>query len=149
MRVAQKVGFLKFRGPKIKLSASSGSLGKMWGWWGVGMRVASDRLRGKSARVTQVQITVANSALCCYCDGQTLQKSSRQEQMTRHLVKWSITFITQAVSCKIGSPPSDHYFRSVCLSVCLFVCLFVCAEFFSAVFDLISIKLGYMLYVWV
>jgi len=45
----------------------------------------------------------------------------------------------------IGSRPSDHYFRSVCLSVCLFVC----AEFFSAVFDPISIKLGHMLYVWV
>jgi len=42
-----------------------------------------------------------------------------------------------------GSRPSDHYFRSVCL----FVCLFVCAEFFSAVFDPISIKLGHMLYV--
>jgi len=40
-----------------------------------------------------------------------------------------------------SSRPSDHYFRSVCL--------FVCAEFFSAVFDPISIKLGYMLYVWV
>ena len=38
---------------------------------------------------------------------------------------------------------------SVGLSVCLFVCLFVCAEFFSAVFDPISIKLGRMLYVWV
>ena len=38
-----------------------------------------------------------------------------------------------------GSWPSDHYFRSVCLSVC--------AEFFSAVFDPISIKLGHMLYV--
>jgi len=38
---------------------------------------------------------------------------------------------------------------SVCLSVCLFVCLFVCAEFLSAVFDPISIKLGHMLYVWV
>jgi len=38
---------------------------------------------------------------------------------------------------------------SVCLSVCLFVCLFVCAEFFSAVFDPISIKLGHILYVWV
>ena len=33
------------------------------------------------------------------------------------------------------------------VSVCLFVCLFVCAEFFSAVFDPISIKLGHMLYV--
>jgi len=30
---------------------------------------------------------------------------------------------------------------SVGLSVCLFVCLFVCAEFFSAVFDPISIRL--------
>ena len=29
------------------------------------------------------------------------------------------------------------------------VCLSVCAEFFSAVFDPISIKLGHMLYVWV
>jgi len=29
------------------------------------------------------------------------------------------------------------------------VCLFVCAEFFSAVFNPISIKLGHMLYVWV
>jgi len=33
------------------------------------------------------------------------------------------------------------------VSVCLFVCL--CVEFFSAVFDPISIKLGHMLYVWV
>ena len=49
------------------------------------------------------------------------------------------------ISCIIGSRPSDHYFRSVCLSVCLFVC----AEFFSAVFDPISIKLGHMLCVWV
>jgi len=35
------------------------------------------------------------------------------------------------------------------VSVCLSVCLFVCAEFFSAVFDLISIKLAHMLYLWV
>jgi len=35
------------------------------------------------------------------------------------------------------------------VSVCLSVCLFVCAEFFSAVFHPISIKLGHMLYVWV
>ena len=42
-----------------------------------------------------------------------------------------------------GSRPSDHYFRIVSMSVCLFVC----AEFFSAVFDPISIKLGHMLYV--
>ena len=43
----------------------------------------------------------------------------------------------------IGSRPSDHYLRTVCLFRCLFV------QFFSAVFDLISIKLGHMLYVWV
>ena len=41
----------------------------------------------------------------------------------------------------IGSRPSDHYFRCVCLSVC--------AEFFSAVFDPISVKLGHTLYVWI
>jgi len=35
------------------------------------------------------------------------------------------------------------------VSVGVLVCLFVCAEFFSAVFDPISIKLGHMLYVWV
>ena len=35
------------------------------------------------------------------------------------------------------------------VSVGLSVCLFVCAEFFSAIFDPISIKLGHMLYVWV
>jgi len=34
------------------------------------------------------------------------------------------------------------------VSVGLSVCLFVCAEFLSAVFDPISIKLGHMLYVW-
>jgi len=45
----------------------------------------------------------------------------------------------------VGSRPTDHYYRIVCL----FVCLFVYAEFFSAVFDPISIKLGHMLYVWV
>jgi len=51
---------------------------------------------------------------------------------------WAIDLL-----CIFGSRPSDHYFRSVS------VCLFVCAEFFSAVFDPISIKLGHMLYVWV
>jgi len=35
------------------------------------------------------------------------------------------------------------------VSVCLSVSLFVCPEFFSAVFDPISTKLGHMLYVWV
>ena len=31
------------------------------------------------------------------------------------------------------------------VSVCLSVCLFVCAEFFLAVFDPISIKLGHVI----
>jgi len=53
--------------------------------------------------------------------------------------------LQRVVSCRIGSRPSDHYFCIVFLSVCLFVC----AEFFSAVFDPISIKLGHMLYIWV
>jgi len=35
------------------------------------------------------------------------------------------------------------------VSVGLSVCLFICAEFFSAVFDPILIKLGHMLFVWV
>ena len=37
----------------------------------------------------------------------------------------------------------------VSVSVFLFVCLFVCAQFFSAVFDPISIILRHMLCVWV
>ena len=52
--------------------------------------------------------------------------------------------------CIIGSRPSDHYFRSVCLSVWLSVCLSVCLfvqSFLSAVFDPIWIKLGHMLHV--
>jgi len=63
------------------------------------------------------------------------------------LSKW---LFDRKLKC-IGSRPSDHYFCSVCwfVYVCLFFCLFVCAEFFSAVFDPISIKLGHMLYVWV
>jgi len=71
---------------------------------------------------------------------------------TAHVRKPLIIAITCNTQYEIiiGSRPSHHYFRSVCLSVCLFVCLFVhCAEFLSAVFDPISIKLGNMLYVWV
>jgi len=56
-----------------------------------------------------------------------------------------ILVIFHRTTVVFGSRPSDYFFRSVCL----LVCLFVCAEFFSAVFDPISIKLGHMLYVWV
>ena len=61
----------------------------------------------------------------------------------KHFTRQCSDVLTEGLN--IGSRPSDHYFRSVCW----FVCLFVCAEFFSAVFDPISIKLGHMLYVWV
>jgi len=62
--------------------------------------------------------------------------------------------------CVNGSPRVAKYEESEMLvhgqvtiifavSVGLSVCLFVCAEFFSAIFDPILIKLGHMLYVWV
>jgi len=61
--------------------------------------------------------------------------------------QWTVheacNFVMACNVLNIGSRPTDHYFRSVCL----FVCLFVCAEFFSAVFDPIWIKLGHMLHV--
>ena len=47
------------------------------------------------------------------------------------------SYASAVLEVVIGSRPSDYYFRSVCW----FVCLFVCAEFFSAVFDPILIKL--------
>jgi len=50
---------------------------------------------------------------------------------------WATVCKRAALVAIFGSRPSDHYFRSV------HVCLFVCAEFFSAVFDPISIKLGH------
>ena len=50
--------------------------------------------------------------------------------------------ISYDVVVVIGSRPSDHYFRSVCWFVCL-------SEFFAAVFDPISVKLGHMLHVWI
>ena len=40
-----------------------------------------------------------------------------------------IVIIIIILTIIIGSRPSDHYFRSVCLSVCLFVCL--CRVFLS------------------
>jgi len=56
--------------------------------------------------------------------------------------------IMSDADCTPGREPRTvaASFRSVCLYVCLSL---GCAEFFSAVFDPISIKLGYILYVWV
>ena len=67
----------------------------------------------------------------------------------------SVLLVVNAATLKVQISKLVHgqvtviFVVSVCLSVCLFLCLFVCAEFFSAVFDPISIKLGHMLYVWV
>ena len=43
----------------------------------------------------------------------------------------SVSCFTSRPVCSVCSRPSDHYFRSVCLSVCLFVCL--CRVFLSRV----------------
>ena len=40
-------------------------------------------------------------------------------------VDMRVTRECRHIDSLIGSRPSDHYFRSVCLSVCVFVCLFV------------------------
>ena len=61
----------------------------------------------------------------------------------------AVTLVLCASSVLIHGQVIIIFVVSVCLYVCLFVCLFVCAEFFSAGFDPISIKLGHMLYVWV
>ena len=62
---------------------------------------------------------------------------------------WSTAFVTSVFLLWIVLMVHGQVTIIFIVSVCLSVCLFVCAEFFSAVFDPISIKLGYMLYVWV
>jgi len=64
---------------------------------------------------------------------------------------------TQIHTCTGKSTSAYHNFYTTAILVhgqvtiifVVSVCLFVCAEFFSAVFDLISIKQRHMLYVWV
>ena len=75
----------------------------------------------------------------------TIENKTTNQQFTANLFQTHVSLghVGLALIFLIGSRPSDHYFRSVCLSVCLFVC----AEFFSAVFDPIWIKLGHMLHV--
>ena len=68
-----------------------------------------------------------------------LRETGQPHHVVRSHNELNIAKVASCVSKFFGSRPSDHYFRSVCL----FVCLFVCAEFFSAVFDPISIKLGH------
>ena len=50
-----------------------------------------------------------------------------------------MVFVLVVVAVGVGSRPSEHYFRSVCLSVCLFV------QSFSQQSDPISIKLGHVI----
>ena len=78
---------------------------------------------------------------------QPTHKTVIQPSKCQHFSAKKVMF--HVVCFFVGSRPSDHYFRSVCWFVWLSVCLFVYAEFFSAVFDPISVKLGHMLYVWI
>ena len=56
--------------------------------------------------------------------------SSPSTPVRAMMIVWRIRGkIIRCAMCCVGSRPSDHYFRSVCLSVCLFVCL--CRVFLS------------------
>jgi len=77
-------------------------------------------------------VVSVSHTLRCWTQGGTYVR-----QGDHHVGHWP-TFLVLFCFCPIGSRPSDHYFRSVCLFV----------QFFSAVFDPISIKLGHVLYVW-
>jgi len=50
---------------------------------------------------------------------------SRQSS-NRNIYVVPVSHLNTGIQGPIGSRPSDHYFRRVCLSVCLFVCLSVC-----------------------
>jgi len=62
-------------------------------------------------------------------------------------VKSSLSLVAVEPSCCVLLRMLVH--GQVTIIFVVSVCLFVCAEFFSAFFDPISIKLGHMLYVWV
>ena len=81
---------------------------------------------------------VRSSIVVVHCP--SLNRTERLLTLSANVTSfWRYTFRRNI----FGSRPSDHYFRSVRWFVCLFV------QFFSAVFDPISIKLGHMLHVWV
>jgi len=52
-------------------------------------------------------------------------KTSKENKV----INFTGVIVIHIVPFSFGSRPSDHYFRSVCLSVCLFVCL--CRVFLS------------------
>ena len=99
--------------------------------------------------VTQPQTSKAHCSIQCvewsYRYTVACLRLTTSRQFSQQSETTLFKFIAYIIIHFIGSLTSDHYFPSVCL----FVCLFVCAEFFSAIFDPISIKLGHMLYVWV
>ena len=93
--------------------------------------------------IKEVKVKVIRHTLCCkilvIC-GKACRSSGRNLRVSH----WPRPLGQSNLIIFLVHGQVTHYFRSVCL----FVCLFVCAEFFSAVFGLISIKLGHMLYVW-
>jgi len=66
-----------------------------------------------------------------------------------NIVRYSQTNRVPGTGAPRSSPSNDLVHDQVTIIFVVSVCLFVCAEFFSAVFDPTSIKLGHMLYVWV
>jgi len=71
--------------------------------------------------------------------GKKERRKKKKDRNHQAKIQWSALLVHGQVTI--------IFVVSVCLSVCLFVCLFVYAEFFSAVFDPIWIKLGHMLHV--
>jgi len=78
--------------------------------------------------------------MCGECGENFLDESSAYSHM---LTKHMCTYAAQLLSFLVHGQVTIIFVVSVGLSVCLFL------QFFSAVFDPISIKLGHMLYVWV
>jgi len=90
--------------------------------------------------IAQLNAKIVLVDYVCHGAMQTTAPNSMQICSDRCMVKMG--YITVLVHGQM----TITFVVSVGLSVCLSVCLFVCAEFFSAVFDPISIKLGHMLY---
>jgi len=106
-----------------------------------------------------------STALMCACEHgyidivQMLLSHPQCDSSLADVVRAVSVFLLLSLQCgqrhhHLGQPVPPQFFLVHCqvtiifvVSVC--VCLFVCAEFFSTVFDPISIKLGHMLYVWV
>jgi len=95
---------------------------------------------GRGCTLPHDVVLIVWRVLCANCATVYLEK---------HRCRKRFMFFLFTVCFLVHGQVTIIFVVSVCLSVCLFVCLFDCAEFFSAVFDPISIKLGHTLYVWV